>query len=263
MVCAAGGVARARPVQNAAAALASPAVPRISDLEIAATGSPCSEAVPELSGSDSEAATQSVHIGDGDVPPIVNYEFACVEDAGATSVTHTESAPKLCHDGAAPLRTSYEDATFADGEEVLMCDNPSVVPSSKGGYSNLRTKTFGFVAQGFDCEATLGTGPNGTDETVLTSSDAIEFDETFKNLNGRSVAAITTACVGTVPANVVISASPATEQQLPCSLPNPFGTGAVTATGVSVTFPDRQFEEICETPNSPPKLAGTVAGGDG
>jgi hypothetical protein len=183
---------------------------------------------------------------------LTNYEIGCVSNTGSTTDTHTEESAKSCDDGAAPRPTSGEQATFADGEEVLVCDEPDV---THAGHSRANSHPFTYVAQGFKCEATVGTGASGNHATNIKNKDSIEFDQDYKSPSGVAHSAISTACVGTVPAAMTVSTS-IVSHEVRCSQDNPFGPGTVPGYGESFTFPDHQYEEICQIPNDKlPKAA--------
>jgi hypothetical protein len=173
---------------------------------------------------------------------LTNYEIGCVANTGSTTVTHTEEPAKTCVDGAAPHNTPAEQATFADGEEVLVCDEPDV---THAGHSRANRHPFKYVAQGFKCEATVGTGASGNHATNIRNKDSIEFDQDYKSPTHLALSAISTTCVGTVPAKLTVS-STIVSHEVKCSQDNPFGSGTLPGYGQSFTFPDRQYEEAAQ-----------------
>lgn len=177
-----------------------------------------------------------------------NFESGCVSNDGGTTVTHRELGVRRCVDASAPVYTPGEVASFADGEVVIVCDVPDV---NAAGHSRANSHKFKFVAQGFKCEATVGTGATGDHATNLRNMDSIEFDQIYRrSYRSPKLAAITTACIGTVPASTPVS-SAVSYHELGCAEDNPFGSGTIRGYGETFTFPDRQYEELCQVPNYP------------
>jgi hypothetical protein len=164
--------------------------------------------------------------------------LACVGTSAVKVTGHTEGAARQCDENA-PLRSAFEDATFADGEEVAVCDLPAVRILRDGTARN-RGASFAFVAQGFACSVTVNNPEGGPTEQIDTN-DSIEFDDRYVDLNGNAEAAITTACVGRLHGT-----SAASDSNFACEENNPFGPGTVAGIGTTYVFGDNQFEQICQ-----------------
>ncbi|HTU28373.1 MAG TPA: hypothetical protein VMF07_03260 [Solirubrobacteraceae bacterium] len=181
----------------------------------------------------------------GDAQTLTNWEIGCVFQTSST--TKSISPESGCGDGSAPHPAQGAQVGFADGELLLVCGDPDV-NSSNG--TNANSVPYSAVSRGKACKATVLTGANGTKASRVKTSDSVQLDQDYTDYDGKSVSAVTTACVGTVPAKLTVSASVAT-RAIKCSQRNPFGSGKLASWGVTVTYPDRQFEEICEVPNAP------------
>jgi hypothetical protein len=151
-----------------------------------------------------------------------------------------------CGDGTAPLPAQGVQASFADGEGVLVCGDPDV----QGSQSNANSVPDNVVGHGAACTATVLVGAKGTTLAKRHTVDSVEVDQNYTDYSGNSVSAVTTACVGAVPAKQTVSSTVAT-RAVKCSEANPFGSGKLKGYGLTVTYPDHQFEEICELPNAP------------
>lgn len=176
--------------------------------------------------------------------------LACVGRSAVRVSGHTEGGGNACNENA-PILAPFEDATFADGEEVLVCDIPDIVPGGGGNgvYVPNRGEPFHFDGQGARCEATVMTGPDGSHTRQVATRDSIQLDERFKTLNGKPTAALTTVCVGRLPAGTTVAPS-VQSHHFACVQDRLSGSGTVPAFGTSYTFPDRQYEQICETPKA-------------
>jgi hypothetical protein len=173
---------------------------------------------------------------------LTDQGLACLGSAGVKQTSHVEGATKSCDENA-PLLSGFEEATFADGAEALVCDLPDL-RAERGGAFTDRGNSDQFVAQGFTCAVTVLSG-NGSGQTEqLSTPDSIEFDAPYLNENGHPVAAVTTACVGKLPQGVDAEG----DSSFACQQTNPFQPGTVAGTGTTFVFPDRHFEQICRIP---------------
>jgi hypothetical protein len=174
--------------------------------------------------------------------------LACSGNNGGTTESHTESGPYNCgnYNGAVSDPNSpYEYAAFADGEYALICNNPA---DNGSGSSNADNSGYNFAAQGFSCQATVGTGSSDNTASNIKNKDSIEFTEDYTDVNNNPASAITTGCMGQLPAKYTVSTS-IVAHEVGCSQLNPYGLGYVRGLGVSVTYPDGQYEETCNTPD--------------
>jgi hypothetical protein len=169
-----------------------------------------------------------------------NAGLACVGRTEIRTGSATSDGPQACDERASFLAPS-EDVTFGDGEEALICDIPDIENRPRSHVRNLGA-LFDYVPEGPNCRATITTADGVT--TIFTR-DSFEVDETYTTLNGSFASAVITDCVGKLPAKTPLEP---TEQAdtFTCSENNPFKQGAITGYGFSYTFPDRQYEQVCE-----------------
>jgi hypothetical protein len=146
-------------------------------------------------------------------------------------------------DSVADAQGDYDG--FADAEYEFVCNTPD---DNGMGSSNANSVVDTTDSQTFTCQATVGVGPNDQTARTIKNTDSIEFSQNYTNYNNQSASAITTGCVGEVPAGVRIATTTVTHV-VGCSQFNPFVAGKyVAGEGISVTYPDRQYAEQCNTP---------------
>jgi hypothetical protein len=176
---------------------------------------------------------------------LTNWEIGCAFQGSTAPASVTTLAG--CGDGAAPLPAKGVQAMFADGEGVVVCGDPDVKGSK---HSNANSVPVNVLSSATACAATVLSGAKGTTAITVNTDDSVQIDQNYTDYDGDPVSAVTTACVGVVPAGKSVSSSVAV-RAIKCSEANPFGSASLAGNGVTVTYPDREFEEICEVPNAP------------
>lgn len=173
----------------------------------------------------------------------------CAQNQGpGTPQTHTEAQGDSCDNpgGQSVTDSPNEEATFTDGEAILIC----TIPDDNGsGGSNGEFAPYTFYQQAFTCQATVGVGATDSTPDNIKNKDSIEYYERYTDFDGNSVAGITTACLGQLPAGTVIDPNATVTHLVGCSEFNPFGAGYVQGYGITMTSPDGQYEEDCSVPN--------------
>jgi hypothetical protein len=161
-------------------------------------------------------------------------------------VTHTEGAPDSCGlFGQSVSMSPYEATTYADGENFIVCN----VPDDNGsGSANSEGSSYTFYSQSMPMEVPVYYGENDTLLKNTSSTDTVEFYQSYDDYNGRPADAITSAASGMVPAPFHVSSSIVTHT-LGCSMPNPFKSGNVGGLGVEATYPDGQWTFVCHLPD--------------
>jgi hypothetical protein len=201
--------------------------------------------------------TCSVPVNGPGVATIDSDSFTNEQD-GYASVTQTcsgigpagqGSSKADCSTTPGPTRQGLF-ATFADGEYAGYCNDPGPPQSS----SSVSVDSPTTVSQGFVCEATVATGDAGNTPTNIRTTDSIEGGVPYDSISGDQAdffTSLTTVCVGQVPAATAVP-SIHDSHTVACTQagePGVSGGAPVQGYGISVTFPDHQFSETCNTPD--------------
>jgi hypothetical protein len=157
------------------------------------------------------------------------------------------------YSGGDPISSTGLYTTFADGEYTDYCNDPSVgADYFIFGYAPIGNASP--VNQGFRCEATVGVGSDGNKAENVYTSDSVEGSapyvayELFYPLGFYT--SLTTSCVGSVLAGVTVPSTPVAHTVACMQLGDPsVSTAPVQGYGVSVTYPDGQYSETCNTPD--------------
>jgi hypothetical protein len=206
---------------------------------ITATGGECGSFNGFL-GNDSTEYTET-YFADGQY--LSNYQLGCV----FPTTTSTESVTQESGCGAAaPDSTMGGEAQFEDGEDVLVCGEPDVTSS---GNSDANSSSYYEWEYGESCKATVLTGGKGTTLSKLVTNDQVEWYQPYTDYDGTYVNSDTTACVGVVP-NTKAIPSVVKAKKVACSEQDPYTRKTIKGFGVTTTYPDRQFMEICNIPNA-------------
>ena len=172
-----------------------------------------------------------------------NYQLGCVFSGGAA----TESYNSESDCGAvAPDTTMGGEAQFEDGEDILVCGEPDV---TSGGSSDANSSPYYEWEYGNSCKATVLTGAKDTTQSKIVTNDQVEWYQPYSDYDGIYVNSDTTACAGTVPGTKAISTT-AKAKKVACSEEDPYTGKKIKGFGVTTTYPDRQFIEICNIPNA-------------
>ena len=179
-------------------------------------------------------------------PSLYSDMLVCSLNNGGNTMSHTESTPCFNPYAQSAITSPFEDATFMDGESVIVCNTPD---DNGAGGSQASSVPYTFYRQGFTCQATVGIGADGNTADNIKNQDSIEFHQDYSPSGGGPTSSITTACVGQLPHNVTPPSQPATHV-VGCSQYNPFVPGGVVrGLGLSASYPDGQYSEVCNTPN--------------
>jgi len=170
----------------------------------------------------------------------------CSGNNGSTTEANAESNGPACNLGGESVSSGpFVSATFMDGENALVCN----VPDDNGlGDSLANNYPFKVYQQGFACQATAGTGSLDKNAYNTTDNDSIEVYQTYTNYGGLLTSSVVSVCVGQLPSNTQISSQIVTNL-VGCSQVNPFTGGVITGYGESITYPNHQYSEYCDTPN--------------
>jgi hypothetical protein len=205
-----------------------------------AAGSDCGD----YSGFDSQDWTAYTESYFADGQYLTNYQLGCVFNTGDTSGSYTSETG--CGDGGAPNSTSGGVAQFADGEESLVCGEPDVTASDS---SDANSSAYYPYFYGDYCNATVLTGKTGKTDSKVGTDDEVLWYQPYTDYDGTYVNSVTNVCVGVVPETKGISSSVATHK-VACSEDDPYTGKTIKGSGVTTTYPDRQFEEVCNIPNA-------------
>lgn len=121
----------------------------------------------------------------------------------------------------------------------------------RGGQSAVTAVDFGpatVAYEGFKCEVTIGQGSSDTTYRNHFVFDSIETYVPYR-ASDRNFDAVTTNCIGSLPAGTVVAPTIVTAKTTNCGQINPFDqTAFISGVGTTTTFPDGMFTETCTTP---------------
>lgn len=187
-----------------------------------------------------------------DSGPLYSDVLLCVTNIGPTAQSFSEAPNPACSNPFA-VSVYYGPcvfANFSDGES--MAPAPIIPDDNGAGDSDAQNVLPTLYKQAFTCQATVGVGASDSTADNIKNQDSVEFYVNYPDYDGHPVSSITTACIGEVPAGVTINTSAPVTHLVGCSEYNPFVPGGyVQGLGISGTFPDRQYGEICNVPNYP------------
>jgi hypothetical protein len=217
------------------------------------TGFDCSVPVdkPTKSTNDSDTFTSSQGASTVGGDSITQTCSGIDPALAGSSSTATDDCTTYTTDGGNTYEGNGLYATFSDGEYAGYCNDPD--SGATLSYS-LNQNTTLSVGQGFSCEVPVGTGSNGDTQDNLHTTDSIEGVGLYSSLDPfSSFTSVTTVCVGQLPQQTArpnLDTGPV-YHTVACEQAGGAGvvTGPVQGYGITVTFPDGQYSETCNTPN--------------